>query len=51
MFILKNIVGEIGVLWATPIAEVLSVFVALGLLFTFFKKSKQLFKKDTLSID
>jgi TctA family transporter len=44
-------VGEIGVLWATPIAEVLSVFVALGLLFTFFKKSKQRFKEKTLSIN
>lgn len=51
MFALKEVVGEIGVLWATPIAEVLSVFVALGLLFTFFKKSKQRFKQKNLLIN
>ena len=41
MFILVNVMGEIGVLWATPIAEVLGVIVAFALLFTFLKKNNK----------
>lgn len=37
MFFLKNKIGELGVLWATPIAEVLSVFVAVTFLIFFIK--------------
>lgn len=42
MFILVNKIGELGVLWATPIAESISVFVALGLLLTFLRKSSKM---------
>ena len=41
MFVLVNIMGEMGVLWATPIAEVLGVIVAFTLLFTFLKKNNK----------
>ncbi len=41
MFILVDRIGELGVLWATPIAEALSVFVAFALLFTFLVKSSK----------
>ena len=41
MFILVKVMGEIGVLWATPIAEVLGVIVAFALLFTFLKKNNK----------
>ena len=41
MFVLVNIMGEMGVLWATPIAEVLGVIVAFALLFTFLKKNSK----------
>ena len=41
MFVLVNIMGEMGVLWATPIAEVLGVIVAFALLFTFLKKNNK----------
>lgn len=51
MFVLKDLVGEIGVLWATPIAEVLSVFVALGLLFAFLGKFKKELKQQEINID
>lgn len=39
MYILVNAVGELGVLWATPIAETLSVFVAIALLIPFLIKN------------
>lgn len=48
MYILANKIGELGVLWATPIAETLSVFVALGLLIPFLIKNA---KKNKLHLD
>lgn len=51
MFILKDLIGEIGVLWATPIAEVLSVFVALGLLFAFLGKFKKELSQPEINLD
>lgn len=51
MFILKDLIGEIGVLWATPIAEVLSVFVALGLLFAFLEKFKKELSQPKINLD
>lgn len=39
MYILVNAVCELGVLWATPIAETLSVLVAIGLLIPFLIKN------------
>ena len=50
MFILVDTIGEFGVLWATPIAESLSVFVALGLLLSFLvKESKK--QKNELNLE
>lgn len=37
MYILKSQIGELGVLWATPVAETISVIVAILLLLTFIK--------------
>lgn len=48
MYILVNSFGEFGVLWATPIAETLSVFVALGLLIPFLIKNA---KKNKLHLE
>ena len=39
MYILVNSIGEIGVLWATPIAEGISVFVCMAFLIPFLVKS------------
>ena len=46
MFILVDTIGEFGVLWATPIAESLSVFVALGLLLSFLVKESKKHKNE-----
>ena len=46
MFILVDSIGEFGVLWATPIAESLSVFVALGLLLSFLMKETKKHKNE-----
>lgn len=46
MFILVDAIGEFGVLWATPIAESLSVFVALGLLLSFLVKESKKHKNE-----
>lgn len=45
MYVLCNKIGELGVLWATPIAEALSVFVAIGLLIPFLIKNAKKNKK------
>lgn len=45
MFILKNAIGYMGVLWATPIAEVAGIIVAIVLFVIFLKSLK---KEETL---
>ncbi len=37
MYALRSVIGYRGILWATPIAEILSASIALILLFMFFK--------------
>ncbi len=37
MFIFKSLIGVTGVVWATPFADILSVFVVLSMFYTFFR--------------
>lgn len=46
MYLLVKPFGELGVLWATPIAEILGVIVALGLLIPFLIKNAKKNKKE-----
>ncbi len=50
MFLLKEQIGELGVLIATPIAEVMSVVVAFILLFVFIKSMNK-YQKQKIEIN